>query len=135
MFEIANEDVEFVSDRRLLDLILKNLIENSLKFTSQAGSVTLTIRPADDGGVIMSVRDTGIGIPQEHIDRVFERFYQVDPARSGSAGRGTGLGLAIVKHAAHALAGSITLESQLGKGTIATVHLPPLNTTDGHEGR
>lgn len=135
VFEIADEDVEFVSDRRLLDLILKNLIENSLKFTPPAGSVTLTIRPADDGGVIMSVRDTGIGIPQEHIDRVFERFYQVDPARSGSAGRGTGLGLAIVKHAAHALAGSITLESQLGKGTIATVHLPPLNTLDAHEVR
>jgi two-component system phosphate regulon sensor histidine kinase PhoR len=66
------------------------------------------------------VTDTGVGIPPEHLDRVFERFYQVDPARSGSAGRGTGLGLAIVKHAVHAMGGSVQLRSTLGRGTIAS---------------
>jgi two-component system phosphate regulon sensor histidine kinase PhoR len=73
---------------------------------------------------VVSVADTGIGIPAEHLDRVFERFYQVDAARSGSAGRGTGLGLAIVKHAVAALGGTVRLESVVGRGTTVTCTLP-----------
>ena len=131
----------FLGDERLLNLILKNLVENSVKFTPAGGSVTVAFRrgPAATAGggaasngsgdadappLCLSVRDTGSGIPAEHLDRVFERFYQVDPARSGSAGRGTGLGLAIVKHAVNALGGSIRIESTVGVGTTVTCTLP-----------
>jgi len=113
----------FRSDERLLHLVLKNLVENSIKFTPPGGSVTIALNAADQA-VALSVADTGIGIPPEHRDRVFERFYQVDPARSGTAGRGTGLGLAIVKHAVAALGGTVRLESTVGKGTTVTCLLP-----------
>jgi signal transduction histidine kinase len=114
---------EFSTDARLLNLVLKNLVENSIKFTPAGGSVTVSVHQAGNG-VTISVADTGIGIAPEHIDRVFQRFYQVDSARSGSAGRGTGLGLAIVKHAVHALGGSVRLESIVGKGTSVICELP-----------
>ncbi len=83
---------------------------------------------------MLSVSDTGIGIPPEHLDRVFERFYQVDPARSGSAGRGTGLGLAIVKHAVAALGGSVQIQSTVGAGTTVTCVLPQDNQAKPSEG-
>ncbi len=117
----------FTSDDRLLNLILKNLVENSLKFTPPGGTVTVTLRAAEhDGGpaILLSVTDTGSGIPPEHLDRVFERFYQVDPARSGTAGRGTGLGLAIVKHAVAALGGTVRLASVVAAGTTVTCLFP-----------
>jgi len=125
----------FASDERLLNLVLKNLVENSIKFTSAGGSVTVSIDAVEESDdyagpseaarpIALSVTDTGIGIPAEHRDRVFERFYQVDPARSGTAGRGTGLGLAIVKHAIAALGGTVRLESTVGKGTTVTCYLP-----------
>jgi two-component system, OmpR family, phosphate regulon sensor histidine kinase PhoR len=116
---------ELVSDARLLNLILRNLVENAIKFTPAGGSVTVAVDSGQDEKVAMRVTDTGIGIPPEHIDRVFERFYQVDPARSGSAGRGTGLGLAIVKHAVHALGGTVTISSMIGQGTAVTCLFPP----------
>jgi two-component system, OmpR family, phosphate regulon sensor histidine kinase PhoR len=123
----------FQSDERLLHLVLKNLVENSVKFTPAGGSITVSIVNTngvhtDEGQgrstVAVSVADTGIGIPPEHRDRVFERFYQVDAARSGTAGRGTGLGLAIVKHAVAALGGTVKLESTVGRGTTVTCVLP-----------
>jgi two-component system phosphate regulon sensor histidine kinase PhoR len=120
-----NGQTEFSSDRHLLDLILKNLIENSIKFTPAGGQVTVRIGRMS-GAAILEVTDTGIGIPPEHQERVFERFYQVDPARSGSAGRGTGLGLAIVKHAIHALGGSVQLTSAVGVGTKVRCMLPEI---------
>ncbi len=116
----------FVSDTRLLNLILKNLVENSIKFTPAGGRVSVDLIDEGNANVSLIVADTGIGIPPEHLERVFERFYQVDPARSGSAGRGTGLGLAIVKHAAHALGGTIDLKSTLGAGTTITCSLPQM---------
>ncbi len=117
----------FRGDEHLLNLVLKNLVENSLKFTPPGGTVTVNMRAAEVDrrpALHLSVVDTGIGIPPEHRDRVFERFYQVDPARSGTAGRGTGLGLAIVKHAVAALGGSVRLESTVGGGTTVTCVLP-----------
>jgi two-component system phosphate regulon sensor histidine kinase PhoR len=117
----------FHGDEHLLNLVLKNLVENSLKFTPPGGSVTVSMRAGEARGrpaLQLSVSDTGIGIPPEHRDRVFERFYQVDPARSGTAGRGTGLGLAIVKHAVAALGGTVRLESAVGRGTTVTCVLP-----------
>lgn len=120
--------MEFHSDRRLIELILKNLVENSIKFTPPGGSVTVTIeRKTESSQVVLSVADTGIGISPENIERVFERFYQVDPARSGSTGRGTGLGLAIVKHAMHTLGGEVHLKSAVGEGTTISCVLPEGN--------
>ena len=138
----AGGRLRLYSDERLLNLVVKNLVENSIKFTPAGGTVTVSVAaaappaspPTSDGDgaadapdapdAILSVADTGIGIPPEHLDRVFERFYQVDAARSGSAGRGTGLGLAIVKHAVAALGGSVRIESAVGKGTTVTCVLP-----------
>jgi signal transduction histidine kinase len=114
---------EFDTDERLLNLVLKNLVENSIKFTPPGGSVSVEFH-RDGDEVRIAVVDTGIGIPPEQVERVFERFYQVDPARSGSAGRGTGLGLAIVKHAVAALGGTVRLESRIGRGTTVTCVLP-----------
>jgi two-component system phosphate regulon sensor histidine kinase PhoR len=115
---LGGDDVSFVSDQRLLDLILKNLVENAIKFTPAGGAVTVSIEPDGDGGrLTLKVADTGIGIPAEHLDRVFERFYQVDASRTGGGTRGTGLGLAIVKHAIHALGGTVEIQSEPGKGT------------------
>jgi two-component system, OmpR family, phosphate regulon sensor histidine kinase PhoR len=124
------DSIEFTADRRLLDLILKNLVENAIKFTASGGRVIVSFerREKDGRGVLLSVSDTGCGIPEEHKERVFERFYQVDSARSGSAGRGTGLGLAIVKHAVHAMAGQIHLQSKVGAGTTITCVFPPLES-------
>ena len=117
----------FRSDERLLHLVLKNLIENSVKFTPPGGTIVLSMLAVEvdaKPAVELKVSDTGIGIPPEHLDRVFERFYQVDSARSGTAGRGTGLGLAIVKHAVAALGGTVRLTSVVGKGTTVTCVLP-----------
>jgi two-component system phosphate regulon sensor histidine kinase PhoR len=121
-----SNDAQFNSDRRLLDLIIKNLVENSIKFTPAGGKVTIKLSPGngEEPQVLLEVSDTGIGIPPEYQERVFERFYQVDHARSGSAGRGTGLGLAIVKHAVHALGGAVTLSSTVGVGTTVNCTLP-----------
>jgi two-component system phosphate regulon sensor histidine kinase PhoR len=118
----------FISDLRLLNLILKNLVENSIKFTPAGGKVSVDLIDEGDSIVSLIVADTGIGVPPEHRERVFERFYQVDPARSGSAGRGTGLGLAIVKHAVHALEGTVNLQSTVGEGTTITCRLPQMAT-------
>jgi two-component system phosphate regulon sensor histidine kinase PhoR len=120
----GTETVPFLGDERLLNLVLKNLVENSIKFTPASGIVTVSVFQKSADEVAITVSDTGAGIPQEHLDRVFERFYQVDPARSGSAGRGTGLGLAIVKHAVHAMGGTVQLRSTLGRGTVVTFTVP-----------
>ncbi len=119
-------ELHFHSDRLLMDLILKNLVENSIKYTPAGGKVSLKMtRGVDQTSPIMIyVKDTGIGIPPQHLERVFERFYQVDAARTGSAGRGTGLGLAIVKHAVNTLNGQIHVDSTVGIGTNVTCTIP-----------
>jgi two-component system, OmpR family, phosphate regulon sensor histidine kinase PhoR len=121
---------EFFTDTRLFHLVVKNLVENSIKFTAAGGKVSVTLRetapPSEGmGGIVtVTIADTGIGIAREHRDRVFERFYQVDSARSGTTGRGSGLGLAIVKHAMLALGGNVRLDSTLGVGTTVTCIFP-----------
>lgn len=115
---------QIVSDRRLLDLVLKNLVENAIKFTPTSGRVVVSLVAGEEESVELKVTDTGCGIPREHLDRVFERFYQVNAARSGVPGRGTGLGLAIVKHAINALGGTVTIDSELGRGTTVRGVLP-----------
>jgi signal transduction histidine kinase len=101
--------------------IVGNLAENAVRYTRE-GRVVVYSR-ADDEGTWVGVRDTGIGIPSEHIPRIFERFYRVDPGRSREAG-GTGLGLAIVRHLAEAHGGRVRAESQVGRGTTIEVLFP-----------
>ncbi|MBW7934438.1 MAG: HAMP domain-containing protein [Gemmatimonadaceae bacterium] len=109
------------ADPTALRQIVGNLVENALRHTTR-GSVTLrTTR--DDAGVTVSVSDTGCGIAAEHLPRIFERFYRVDPARSREEG-GTGLGLSIVKHLADAHGGRVQAESTLGEGTTIRVWFP-----------
>jgi two-component system phosphate regulon sensor histidine kinase PhoR len=107
---------EFSSDdclvRGLEDHIYRailNLLENALTYTAEGGSITVACMKQADK-VMVSVEDTGIGIPAEHLPRIFERFYRVDPSRSRELG-GTGLGLAIVKHVMHIHNGAVTVES------------------------
>jgi len=113
-----------VSDRKLLTTIVRNLIDNATKFAYEQTTVNVTIERA--GSVVrIAVSDQGVGIPLGHQQRIFERFYQVDPSRAGFAvRRGTGLGLAIVKHAVKALGGTIGVESVWKQGTTMTVEVP-----------
>lgn len=102
--------------------IVTNLVENAIRYTPSGGTITVFTR-TEDGSVALGVRDTGTGIPPEHLPRIFERFYRVDPARSRAAG-GTGLGLAIVKHLAEAHGGSVRAESRPGQDTTVLALLP-----------
>jgi two-component system phosphate regulon sensor histidine kinase PhoR len=105
-----------------LRTILDNLVSNAIKYTPEGGNVT--IRWAEmDSFVNLEVQDTGIGIPEEHRTRVFERFYRVDKARSRELG-GTGLGLSIVKHLCQAFGGSVELTGRAGGGSSFQVRLP-----------
>ena len=111
-------------DRMLLEMILQNLLDNAVKFTPPDGRVSCLLASSGDA-LKLEVMDTGCGIPAEDRERVFERFFQVDRAKSGGAGvRGTGLGLAIVKHAAERLGAAVILESTPGEGTTVTVVVP-----------
>jgi signal transduction histidine kinase len=99
-----------------------NLLGNAVKYTEPGGAVDATVN-ASDTRVVIRVRDTGIGIAPKDRDRVFERFYRVDRARSRESG-GTGLGLSIVKHVVEAHGGTVSVDSQLGQGSTFTVTLP-----------
>ena len=109
------------ADPTALRQILQNLVENAVRYTP-SGRVTVFSRP-EERGVAVGVRDTGIGIPAEHLPRIFERFYRVDPGRSREGG-GTGLGLAIVKHLAEAHGGSVRATSAVRAGTEIAVFFP-----------
>jgi two-component system phosphate regulon sensor histidine kinase PhoR len=109
------------ADPHRLQQMLTNLIENAIKFNRPGG--TVSINYDNNERVQISVEDTGEGIPAHHLDRLFERFYRVDRARSLELG-GTGLGLAIVKHLARAHGGEVTVESRFGEGTKFTIELP-----------
>ena len=115
-------EVVVSGDEQQLSLMLRNLLDNAIRYTPEEGHVALDIRPEGDEAVVRVI-DTGIGIPMAAQERVFERFYRVDKARSRDRG-GTGLGLAIVKHAVELHGGSIGLESELERGSTFTIRLP-----------
>ena len=102
--------------------IVYNLCDNAIKYNHDGGSVSVEIRPQNKD-IVLTVRDTGVGIPEECQDRVFERFYRVDKSRSKEVG-GTGLGLSIVKHAVMIHGGRIKINSEIGKGTEFVVTFP-----------
>jgi two-component system phosphate regulon sensor histidine kinase PhoR len=109
------EDEAF-GDRERLRQVLNNLLSNAINYNKLDGDVILSSEKAANG-IQICVKDTGVGIPQEHLSRIFERFYRVDSDRSRALG-GTGLGLAIVKHIIEAHSSSVTLESTVGEGSV-----------------
>ncbi len=117
------EDARVPGSRIRLEQVFVNLLDNAVKFNRPDGEVRVETRRRPDGAVEVSISDTGVGIPSEHLSRIFERFYRVDRSRSRAVG-GTGLGLSIVKHAVERMNGTVVVESQLGKGSRFTVALP-----------
>ncbi len=112
----------FIGIENIVHEIVYNLCDNAIKYNKAGGSVALSVTEAD-GNAVISVADTGIGIPEGDVARVFERFYRVDKSHSRAMG-GTGLGLSIVKHGVILHGGKIDLDSKLGKGTTVTVCFP-----------
>ena len=102
--------------------VLVNLFDNAVRYTPPGGRIRCRAATADQG-IQLVVQDSGVGIPRDHLPRIFERFYRADPSRSREEG-GTGLGLAIVKHITEAHGGTVSASSSLGEGTAITVHLP-----------
>ncbi|MEW6670310.1 MAG: two-component system histidine kinase PnpS [Thermodesulfobacteriota bacterium] len=110
-------------DPPLFEQAAVNLIDNAVKYSPEGSTVTVSCEKADASEIAIHFTDCGIGIPTQHLDRIFERFYRVDKARSRSLG-GTGLGLAIVKHIVQAHGGRITVESTPGAGSTFSIYLP-----------
>ena len=126
---VAEQPAMVMADEVRLIQVIMNLLDNAVTYTNTGGTVKLEVK-VQNNKACMAVSDTGIGIAKDHLDHIFERFYRVDPARSRAAGS-TGLGLAIVDWIVRAHGGSITVESELGKGTTFTVTLPivvPIST-------
>jgi two-component system, OmpR family, phosphate regulon sensor histidine kinase PhoR len=124
--EIAADATHVWADSTALRQILTNLVDNAVRHTNE-GSVTVYTQRVT-GGVAVGVRDTGMGIPAEHLPRIFERFYRVDAGRSRSEG-GTGLGLAIVKHLVEGHGGRVRAESAIGRGTTIWAEFPDAAVT------
>ena len=134
-FEEPDDTAVVVGDRRQLTSAVHALLENAVVYSPEGGIVTLTVSrpgPADDGtpptpAVRIAITDRGIGIPAKDLERIFERFYRVDPGRARETG-GTGLGLSIVRHVAHNHGGTVLVDSREGEGSTFTLELP-LNAT------
>ena len=118
--EFATNLPSVLADKDRVRQVITNLVHNAIKFTPAGGRITITSR-ALEGSVVVHIADTGIGIPEEDLPRVFERFYKGDKARAGG---GTGMGLAIAKHVIQAHGGSIWVRSEEGKGSTFAFSLP-----------
>jgi two-component system sensor histidine kinase SenX3 len=122
-----------VGDRRQLISAIHALLENAVVYSSRGGLVSITIdrieaTVADDGDsvgplALIAIKDQGVGIPAKDLERIFERFYRVDPGRARETG-GTGLGLSIVRHVAQNHGGNVLVESREGEGSTFTLELP-----------
>ena len=119
---LSGEDCRLHGIPQLLHSIIYNLCGNAIKYNKVGGEVKVSVEK-QDAGALLTVSDTGIGIPPQEQERIFERFYRVDKSRSKEVG-GTGLGLSIVKHAVLIHHGTIEVDSEIGKGTTITVRLP-----------
>lgn len=118
---VGGEDVSVTGVRRLIHEIIYNICDNAIRYTEEGGKVEIKVGTEENEAVI-TVSDTGIGIPPEDLDRVFERFYRTDKSRSKETG-GAGLGLSIVKHAVSYMGGRINLDSAQGVGTTFRIYL------------
>ena len=119
---IEGDSPTYIAPPQIMGEILHNLCENAVKYNKPGGSVTIRLH-VEDGNTVITVSDTGIGIPTEYQQRVFERFFRVDKSHSKKIG-GTGLGLSIVKHSVDYLGGQIYLTSEIGVGTTVKIVLP-----------
>lgn len=122
---LSGEHVNIIGNRTVLDEIIYNLCDNAIKYNKNAGRVDVKISHVPTK-ILVTVSDTGMGIPPEHINRIFERFYRVDKSHSRQI-NGTGLGLSIVKHGVIYHNGTIHVESTVGKGSVFTVEFPIQN--------
>ena len=116
------DDFKIKADKDKIEQVIVNLIDNAVKYTNEGGQINIYILDQQND-ITVTIRDNGIGIPKEDVDRVFERFYRVDKARSRELG-GTGLGLGIAKHIILAHNGEISIESEINKGTKVLIRLP-----------
>ncbi|MCY9659504.1 HAMP domain-containing sensor histidine kinase [Paenibacillus chondroitinus] len=114
------------ADQERLNQIMNNLLSNAIRHTSDGGTILVSLLKNMDKGIIVSIQDTGSGIPAEELKHIFERFYRVDRSRSRNTG-GTGLGLAIVKQLVELHGGEVWVESQIGKGSTFSFSLPMKN--------
>ena len=124
---IKNNEITILGDESQLEMAISNLIENAINYSPNKTTVVVSLNKVDDLAEI-KVKDQGIGISEENIERIFERFYRVDPARSRATG-GTGLGLSIVKHIITNHGGDITVWSEQGEGSTFTMRLPEFKET------
>jgi signal transduction histidine kinase len=115
-------------DAHRIGQVVRNLLSNAINFTPEGGEIAVSVKCTKDE-VVVSVADTGPGIPQEELPYIFERFYRVDKSRSRATG-GSGLGLTIARRLVEAHGGQLEVESELGKGSVFTVKLPAY-TGDG----
>ncbi len=122
------ESAIVAGDRSQLAQVLRNLIDNAVKYGKPEGTISLTIETTDSGRMALAIHDEGDGIAPEHLPRLTERFYRADTSRSRAAG-GTGLGLAIVKHIVERHRGRFDIASRSGEGTTASFILPLLRQT------
>ena len=120
--EMTGEPVKYSGIRQILDEMIYNVCENAIKYNNDGGRVTVWAGNTLDGPRV-SVTDTGIGIPKEHHERIFERFYRVDKSHSKERG-GTGLGLSIVKHGALLHGAKVSVDSMPGRGTKIEIQFP-----------
>ena len=120
--QLPEDEVSVDGDEEALRQVVDNLLDNAIKYTQGGGGVSLSVEVEDEMAVLL-VKDSGIGIEAEHLERIFERFYRVDKARSREVG-GTGLGLSIVKHFTARMGGVVGVESEPGVGTTFRVELP-----------
>jgi len=119
---------QVLGDRDQVVMAIHNLVENAINYSPESTRVAVTLKE-DKGLIEVSVSDQGIGIPDKDLERIFERFYRVDAARSRETG-GTGLGLSIVKHVATNHGGDVSVWSVEGAGSTFTIRFPQANTTD-----
>ncbi len=122
MLQALAEPIQIFGVKQVLTEMVYNLCDNAIRYNYTGGNVWLKLRNTRDG-ILLEVADTGIGIAKEEQERIFERFYRVDASRSAENG-GTGLGLSIVKHGAALHGGRVSIESEIGKGTIMRVFFP-----------
>ncbi len=120
---MGTHGLTLLGDEDLLVTALRNLLENAVAYSPEHTRVVVSTKRAGEGNAELSVADQGIGIPERDLERIFERFYRVDPARSRATG-GTGLGLAIVKHVMAAHNGRVTVRSVEGAGSTFTLYIP-----------
>ncbi len=119
---VEGEETHINGVEQIISEIVYNLIDNAIKYNRESGSVTVRTEEKEDE-ILLSVSDTGIGIPKADLPRIFERFYRVDKSHSKEVG-GTGLGLSIVKHGASYHGATVDVKSEVGKGTVMTLHFP-----------